>query len=108
MDSQPACGGAAARLAHLMHERGLSASIRPAGRALVLTIRNPAVPLAKLSQQVAVVRDDDDAEVFVWLFEGAQRGAWETELLGPTSDVEAAADRVAHVLAISGQGRHAR
>jgi hypothetical protein len=108
MDCLPAREGAAARLAHLMHERGLSASIRPVGRALVLTIRNPAVPLAKLSQQVAVVRDDKDAEVFVWLFEGAERGASETELLGPASDVQAAADRVAHVLAVWGEGRHAR
>lgn len=104
----PARGGPAARLAHLMHERGLTASIRPAGRALVLTVRNPAAPLAKLSQQVAVVRDDDDAEVFVWLFEGAKRGTWDTELLGPASDVEAAANRVAHVLAVSGEDRHAR
>ena len=54
----PARNGAAARLAHLMHERGLSASIRPAGRALVLTIRNPAVPFGKLAQQVALVPDD--------------------------------------------------
>ncbi len=99
MDSLPARNGAAARLARLVRERGLSADIRAHGRALVLTIRNPAVPSGQLSQQVALVRDDDGGEMFVWLFEGARRGAWETELLGPASEAEAAADRLARVLA---------
>jgi hypothetical protein len=96
----PARGGAAARLAHLMHERGLSASIRPAGRALVLTVRNPAVPNGTLTQKVAHVPDDDGGK-FLWLFEGQQRGTWDTDLLGPASDVEAAADRLARVLSIA-------
>jgi hypothetical protein len=102
----PPRNGAAASLARLVRERGLSADIRTHGRTLVLTVRNPAVPLAKLSQQVALARDDNGGEVFVWLFEGAQRGAWETELLGPASEIEAAASRLAHVLAVEDQDRH--
>jgi len=108
MDSLPARNGAAASLARMVRERGLSADIRAHGRTLVLTVRNPTVPLAKLSQQVALARDHDGGEVFLWLFEGAQRGSWETELLGPASDVEAAADRLAHVLAVADQDRRAR
>jgi|GEM_PF-5877795 len=108
MDPLPARNGAAAHLARLVRERGLSADIRAHGRTLVLTVRNPAIPLAKLSQQVALARDDDGGEVFVWLFEGVQRGAWETELLGPASEVEAAANRLAHVLSVADQDRHAR
>lgn len=108
MDPLPARNGAAAHLARLVRERGLSADIRAHGRTLVLTVRNPAIPLAKLSQQVALARDDDGGEVFVWLFEGAQRGAWETELLGPASEVEAAANRLAHVLSVAGQDANAR
>jgi hypothetical protein len=102
----PPRNGAAASLARLVRERGLSADIRTYGRTLVLTVRNPAVPLAKLSQQVALARDDNGGEVFVWLFEGAQRGAWETELLGSASEIEAAASRLAHVLAVEDQDRH--
>lgn len=109
MDPLPARNGAAAHLARLVRERGLSADIRAHGRTLVLTVRNPAIPLAKLSQQVALARDDDGGEVFVWLFEGAQRGAWETELLGPASEEEeAAANRLAHVLSVAGQDPNAR
>ena len=96
----PARDGAAARLAHLMHERGLSASIRPAGRALVLTVRNPAVPNGTLTQKVAHVPDGDGGK-FLWLFEGQQPGTWDTDLLGPASDVAAAADRIARVLWIA-------
>ena len=102
MDFLPARDGAAARLAHLMHERGMSASIRPAGRALVLTIRNPAVPFGKLAQQVALMPDDGDGEMFVWLFDGARPGTWDAEPLGPACEVEAAADRLARVLGLGG------
>lgn len=107
-DSLPERNGAAARLAHLMHERGMSADIKPVGRALVLTIRNPAVPFGKLAQRVAVVPGDDHGEVFLWLFEGAQRGTWDTEPFCPASEVEAAADRLARVLALAEQDDHAR
>lgn len=99
MNPLPARNGPAARLAHLLHERGLSAAIRPDGHALVLTIRNPAVPFGKMAQRVAVVPDDDHGEVFLWLFEGARNGTWDTEPLAPASDVEAAANRLARVLA---------
>lgn len=96
----PARDGAAARLARLMRERGMDASITPAGSALVLTVRNPAAPFGKLAQRVAVV-PHDQGEVFVWLFEGARRGTWDAEPLGPVSDIEAAADRIARVLALA-------
>ena len=98
----PARGGAAARLVRLMHERGLNASIRPVGRALVLTIRNPAIPFGTLTQQVALVPGNSDGEMFVWLFDGARPGTWDTEPLGPACEVEAAADRLARVLALGG------
>jgi len=101
MTDLPARNGAAARLAHLMHERGMTASIRPAGRALVLTIRNPVVPFGKLAQQVALVPDDGHGEMFVWLFDGPGQGTWDAEPLGPACEVEAAADRLARVLAVT-------
>jgi hypothetical protein len=94
---------AAAQLAHLVRERGMSANIKAAGRALVLTIRNPAVPFGAMTQQVAVIPDDDHGEVFVWVFEGARRGAWDTQLIGPASEVRAAADRLTRVLALTGR-----
>jgi len=103
VDPLPARNDPAARLARLLHQRGLSASIRPAGRAHVLTVRNPAVPFGRLAQQVALV-PDDDGDVFVWLFEGARRGTWDAERLGPASDVEAAADRITRVLSLGHAG----
>jgi hypothetical protein len=99
--SLPARDGAAARLARLLRERGLSADIKPVGRALVLTVRNPAVPFGALTQQVALVPDGEHGEAFVWLFEGARRGAWDTEPIGPAAAVEAAADRLARVLTLT-------
>jgi hypothetical protein len=107
MDSLPARNGAAPRLAQLLRERGLSADIRAQDRALVLTVRNPAVPFGKLSQQVAVI-GNGDSEAFVWLFEGAQRGTWDTEPLGLAADVEAAADRLARVLSAGDRHDNAR
>jgi hypothetical protein len=106
MDSLPARDGAAARLAHLMHERGLSASVRPAGRAMLLTVRNPAIPFGALTQRVALVPHDEHGEAFVWVFDGAERGTWDTELIGPASEVDATADRLVRVLAVAGQDGH--
>jgi hypothetical protein len=40
------------------------------------------------------VPDDDHGEVFVWLVEGARHRAWETELIGAASEVQATADRL--------------
>lgn len=102
MTDLPARDGPAARLAHLLHQRGLSASIRPAGPALVLTVRNAAVPGAKLAQKIALVPGSDGG-MFLWLFEGSRRGTWDAEPLGPASDVEAAADRLCRVLALAEQ-----
>ena len=101
MDPLPDRDGPAARLARLLHQRGLNAAIRPAGPVLVLTIRNPAVPSGRLAQRVALVPDDGHGggERFVWLFDGARSGTLETEPLGPASEVEAAASRIARVLA---------
>lgn len=107
MDLLPARNGAAARLANLVRERGLSAEVKAADNAIVLTVRNPAVPFGKLCQRVALTGSGDSA-AFVWLFEGAQRGTWETEPLGPAADVEAAADRLAHVLSAGERHDHAR
>lgn len=103
MDSLPARDGAAARLAHLMNERGLSASIKPVGRALVVTIRNPAVPFGKLTQQIALIPHAEHGKAFVWLFDGARRGTWDTELIGPASEIDATADRLCRVLALAGR-----
>ena len=102
MDALPARDGPAATLARLMHERGLTARIRPAGTAHVLTICNPAVPAARLTQKIAHVPGDDGGQ-FVWLFDGPQRGTCDAMPLGPASDVEAAADRIARVLSLEGQ-----
>ena len=101
MPDLPARDGAAARLARLLHQRGLSAAIRPAGPVLVLTVRNPSVPFGRLAQQVALVPGDGrEGERFVWLFDGARRGTLDAEPLGPASDVEAAADRIVRVLTV--------
>lgn len=100
----PARDGAAARLASLIRQRGLTADIRQDGPALVLIIGNPAVPFGNMAQRVALVRDDEHGEAFIWLFEGARPGTWDTEPLGPAHEVEAAASRVACVLAVTSPG----
>lgn len=102
MTDLPGRDGPAARLACLMHERGMSASIRTADSAFVVTIRNPAVPSGRLAQTIAHVPGNDGG-VFLWLFEGPERGTWEAEPLCPASDVETAADQIARVLAITEQ-----
>ena len=94
-------GHAARRLAAVISERGLAASIRQTSRGPVLTARNPAAP-GTLCQQVALVRDRSGADVFAWLFEGTRRGTWELELLGPAGDIDRAADLLARVIAAEG------
>lgn len=62
----PVRNGPAATLAFLMHERGMCARIRTAGEAFVLTVRNPAVPRAGLTQKIAHVPGENDG-MFLWL-----------------------------------------
>ena len=104
MDSLPARNGPASRLAFLMHERGLTARISTVGAAHVLTIGNPAVLQAQLTQKVAFVPGNGGSDgLFLWLFDGPQRGTWDAEPLGPASEVDEAADRIIRVLSLGGQ-----
>jgi len=89
---------AADQLAAMIRQRGMAAEVRQTDAGHVLTARNPDAP-GSLCQRVALVRDRDGADVFVWLFSGPQRGTWEPELLGPAAEVEQAAERLARVIA---------
>lgn len=101
MTDAPVRTGPAAELARLMHERGFSTRIRALGpRLIVITISNPAVPKGQLSQCVAFTPSKKGGR-FAWLFEGKGSGQFSTETIGPASEVTAAADRIARVLAIT-------
>jgi hypothetical protein len=102
MTELPDRNGPAAELARLMHERGLTARIRPFGTLLtVITVSNPAVPRGQLSQDVVFAPNKKGGR-FAWLFERGPNQFY-TEPIAPASSIAVVAERVARVVAVTGR-----